>query len=383
VAVADRAHLVGARIGDRRAALDAEVGRILGILGRTGATRVEPAALQPAEILLDLYGEDIRARAFMTRDDRAEMMLRPDFTVPIVRLHMDRSISPARYSYCGPVWRRQDFGSDRPREYLQAGLEIFSADAPAESDAEVLALVRDALADAPIRLVTGDMGLLIAGIAALETSEPRQAALRRHLWRPARFQELLHRFGPLQAEMAAARADLIGAVRGGSLAEMIAGAGLPVGLRSPEEVAARVERLAAEAETPPLDPGKVAALEALMAVGGTCVTALPDLRAIAAEMPGLVPAVDRFEARLEAFEARGIPLGSLVFEAEFGRTTLEYYDGFVFGAVAEDRPDLPPVASGGRYDALTEVLGQGRGMPAVGGILRPEVLLALREGAEC
>ena len=61
----------------------------MGVLGSTGAMRVEPAALQPADVLLDLYGEDIRARAFVTRDEGAEMMLRPDFTVPIVRLHMD------------------------------------------------------------------------------------------------------------------------------------------------------------------------------------------------------------------------------------------------------------------------------------------------------
>ena len=104
--------------------------RILAALGATGAMRVEPAALQPADVLLDLYGEDIRARAFVTRDEGAEMMLRPDFTVPIVRLHMDAGAEPARYVYCGPVWRRQEAGSERPREYLQAGLEIFAARRP-------------------------------------------------------------------------------------------------------------------------------------------------------------------------------------------------------------------------------------------------------------
>ncbi|MCB1375731.1 MAG: ATP phosphoribosyltransferase regulatory subunit, partial [Rhodobacteraceae bacterium] len=78
---------------------------------------------------------------------------------------------------------------------------------------------------------------------------------------------------------------------------------------------------------------------------------------------------------------RGIAPEGLAFEAGFGRTTLEYYDGFVFGALAPDRPDLPPIASGGRYDALTRALGQGRGIPAVGGIVRPEALLALAGGA--
>ena len=53
----------------------------------------------------------------------------------------------------------------------------------------------------------------------------------------------------------------------------------------------------------------------------------------------------------------------------------------MFGFTAENRPDLPVVASGGRYDALTQVLGQGRSIAAVGGVIRPEVLVAVQEGA--
>ena len=53
-----------------------------------GAVPVEADILQPAETLLDLYGEDIRARAYVTTDPlRGEMMLRPDFTVPVVQAH--------------------------------------------------------------------------------------------------------------------------------------------------------------------------------------------------------------------------------------------------------------------------------------------------------
>ena len=52
----------------------------------------------------------------------------------------------------------------------------------------------------------------------------------------------------------------------------------------------------------------------------------------------------------------------------------------VFGFYSEPRPDLPPVASGGRYDALSRVLGQGREIPAVGGVIRPELTLQLAEG---
>ena len=57
---------------------------------------------------------------------------------------------------------------------------------------------------------------------------------------------------------------------------------------------------------------------------------------------------------------------------------MEYYDGFVFSFHAAD-PALPPVASGGRYDALAAHLGQGGGqsIPAVGGIFRPGLVADL------
>jgi ATP phosphoribosyltransferase regulatory subunit len=76
-----------------------------------------------------------------------------------------------------------------------------------------------------------------------------------------------------------------------------------------------------------------------------------------------------------------VDVENLEFETSYGRTSMEYYDGFVFGFYAEGRADLPPIATGGRYDALTSVLGQGRSIPAVGGVMRPAMILAVQEGA--
>jgi ATP phosphoribosyltransferase regulatory subunit len=98
-------------------------------------------------------------------------------------------------------------------------------------------------------------------------------------------------------------------------------------------------------------------------------------------MPAIAGAVDTFARRLDALAGAGVEVETLSFEASYGRTSLEYYDGFVFGFYAEGRDDLPPVATGGRYDALTRVLGRGRSVPAVGGVIRPEVVLALEGGA--
>lgn len=379
--IADRAYLRGARQGAALGRLEAEVARIGAILG-AGSERVEPAVLQPAEVLLDLYGEDIRARAFVTRDDDTEMMLRPDFTVPIVQLHMDGGAEPAAYSYCGPVWRRPAAGSGRPREFLQAGVELFGGADPAEREAEVLRRILAVLGDAPVEVVTGDMGLVLAAVDGLATTPARRAALRRHVWRPVRFQVLLARYGRGQGAATAARADLLRAEAEGRVPELIAAA-TPVGLRAADEIAARVTRLAEEAATPPLDPGAVAALEALLGLKGTAAGVIAPLRDVARDLPALTAAVDRLERRLGVFAALGIPVEALAFEASFGRTSLEYYDGFVFGALALGRGDLPPIASGGRYDSLTAALGQGRRLPAVGGIVRPEVLLSLTGGSPC
>ncbi|MEP4638621.1 MAG: ATP phosphoribosyltransferase regulatory subunit, partial [Yoonia sp.] len=103
-----------------------EAARISAVFQAAGAEPVEAAILQPADVLLDLYGEDIRGRAYVTNDPvQGEMMLRPDFTVPVVQMHMQSHADPARYTYAGPVFRKQDEDPRRAREYTQVGFEVF------------------------------------------------------------------------------------------------------------------------------------------------------------------------------------------------------------------------------------------------------------------
>ncbi|MDD7970505.1 ATP phosphoribosyltransferase regulatory subunit [Roseinatronobacter alkalisoli] len=337
-----------------------------------GAQVVTADILQPAETLLDLYGEDIRARAYVTHDPAlGEMMLRPDFTVPVVQAHMKGGAEPARYCYAGPVFRKQVKG--RAREYLQVGYELFARDNPNHADAEVFARFAQLLSGYDLRPVTGDIGILKAAVAGLDTSARRKAALMRHIWRPNRFRALLERMGG-QGPLAAPRADLLRALRATPAADLTEQAGPVVGLRSVGEIAERIAALLDDADTPPLPAAQIAAVEAVLNLSGSARDVARSLR-----MQGwdaLAPALDRLEGRLDALEDAGIDTATLPFEANFGRTTMEYYDGFVFGFIA-DRADLPPVATGGRYDAMTAVLGQGRAIPAVGGVIRPDSLIAL------
>ena len=370
-----RAYLDGGRTGAELAALRAEVGRLMAGFAANGADSVEPAALLSADVLIDLYGEDLRARAYTTHDPvLGEQMLRPDFTVPVAQMHLESHRNAGRYAYAGSVWRRQEPGSARPVEYLQCGFEAFGDANTAQADAEVFALLAEALRAAPVAPVTGDMGIILAGVAALETTPPRKAALLRHLWRPDRFTRLLERYAA-PASQSPTRAALLNALREGDLENHLNAQGATIGLRSMGEIQQRATILLEDAETPPIPSDQVALLERALAVKAPMKDAIRSLRDIAAEMPAITPAIELIESRAEAISEFGIDGFALPFEASYGRTSLEYYDGFVFGFTAESRPDLPQIAQGGRYDALT--CAMGRETPAVGGIIRPEALLAL------
>ncbi|MEO1379192.1 MAG: ATP phosphoribosyltransferase regulatory subunit, partial [Pseudomonadota bacterium] len=177
-----------------------------------------------------------------------------------------------------------------------------------------------------------------------------------------------------RAEVSVSRAKLL------SADNPISGDVPLIGLRSHSEIAERIEALREDAAAPPISAEEVSNLDALLSVSDHADDALKTLQEIARDMPAVQPAVERLELRLNALSQAGVDVAALDFEASYGRTQMEYYDGFVFGFYAENRPELSPIASGGRYDALTRQLGQGQETPAVGGVVRPDLLLEL-EGA--
>lgn len=362
-----------------KARIREEAARFLKRFEDHGAAVVETDILLPAETMLDLYGEDIRARAFVTHGpDIGEAMLRPDFTVPVVQMHMAQGAEPARYAYMGEVFRAQEAATHRAAEYFQVGYEVFDRTAPIDADAEVFALLQDTLSSLNLRAATGDMGLLLAAVRGLQTTDLRKAALLRHVWRPRRFRSLLDRFAG-RAPLPEGREALLAA-------DNPIDPDVPqIGLRSHAEISDRIEALRSDAAAPLISSQEVELLDDLLALRESTANALEHLRDLAVDMPAIASAVDKLEQRAEALARRGVDVSNLDFEGSYGRTSMEYYDGFVFGFYAETRPDLPPVATGGRYDALTRVLGnqngEGRDIPAVGGVIRPELTLQLTQGA--
>ncbi|MEM7507752.1 MAG: ATP phosphoribosyltransferase regulatory subunit [Pseudomonadota bacterium] len=354
------------------------------IFADAGFTAIQPAHLFPAETLLDLYGEDVRARAFLFPDPAlgGELCLRPDFTVPVALSHGARGWDrPGAYTYQGPVFRRQEVGTIRPIEYMQAGIEDFGAPDRAATDARVYALINrglEAIGAPAYRATIGDLGVIFGLLDAIGLSAHRHARLRRHLWRPQRFQQVLEQYAAPPAPPSPQRAGLIAAVAEGRVAELAAEAGEIVGRRTLSEVMVRAKRLAETAEDPPIAAEQAELIEAVLSISGPAPGVPARLRALAeAGGVALAAPITLFEARLDAMEQAGIDVAGLTFDAAFGRN-LEYYDGFVFEIVAQGGPDLPPLAGGGRYDAITARLGATGLVPAVGAMIRPEAVREAR-----
>src|ERR1700692_1723296 len=119
---------------------DARAQALVASYVRAGYAQPEPPVLQRAEPFLDLSGEDIRRRMFLTSDPEGrELCLRPDLTIPVSR---DYLASPAArkaagFCYLGPVFRH---AAREPAEFLQAAIESFGRADIAAADAEMLAL---------------------------------------------------------------------------------------------------------------------------------------------------------------------------------------------------------------------------------------------------
>ena len=82
---------------------------ILAEFSARGTTRVDTPVIQPAEPFLDMAGEDLRRRIFMTENERGtSLCLRPEFTIPVCLRHIETATgTPKRYAYLGEVFRQR------------------------------------------------------------------------------------------------------------------------------------------------------------------------------------------------------------------------------------------------------------------------------------
>jgi ATP phosphoribosyltransferase regulatory subunit len=372
------------------AAPDARAEALRAAFERVGYVRVAPAILQPAEPFLDLSGEDIRKRMYLTTDPQGhELCLRPDLTIPVSRHYL---ASPAAgkaqgFCYLGPVFRHRESG---PSEFLQAGIESFGRPDSAAADAEMLALGIEATAhyglDQPdIRM--GDVALFSALVAALDLAP----AWKRRLIKDFNHKtSLAHDLDRLTISVSRARSDYQGvlAALAGSdpkgahalVTDLLSIAGITtVGGRSVGEIADRFLEQAALGAQTSLPRDSRTLIEKFLAIRGDPDEAAADLRAFARDAGiALDAALDLFESRTGFLAARGLDIGRVRFSTAFGRG-LDYYTGFVFELHDPAARADGQLVAGGRYDGLLTRLGSARAIAAVGFAVWIERLAALRE----
>lgn len=339
-----------------------------------GYSFVEPPVLHDARIFVELAGEDLRRRLFLTSDAEGnELALRPDYTIPVCLQHLATGAAKRRgsYAYLGPVFRQR--GSD-PGEFLQAGVESLGRRDREVADADILKLALASVAVLGMRrpsVRTGDSTLFAAVLEALDMSEPWRRRLARSFGDTARLTALIARgraAGNARRKRAAVSLGRERHVARARAAELLAAHGLAtIAGRNADEIA---DRVVEKTELAAGLAGRAAkVLEAYLGLVTTHAAAPGELRRFARqERIAIGPAVDWFERRSEALAARGVDPAALAFAADFGRR-LDYYTGFVFEIHDAARPQVAQVVGGGRYDRLLSLLpGAGRSgmIPAIG-----------------
>jgi ATP phosphoribosyltransferase regulatory subunit len=348
---------------------------LVGSYMRAGYAQIEPPVLQPAEPFLDLSGEDIRRRMFLTTDPEGrELCLRPDLTIPVSRDYLASPAAgkPAGFCYLGTVFRHREGAA---AEFIQAGIESFGRADKAAADAEMLALGVEATTQygmsAPeIRM--GDVGLFAAFIAALDLAPVWKRRLIKDFNRKSSLAHDLDQLTLPPANGSKEYQGVLAALAGSDpkaahalVTDLLSIAGIAtVGGRSVAEIADRfLEQAALNAPTR-LPRETRALIERFLSLKGDPDDAAGELRALAADAKlSLDPALDLFETRTGFLAARGVEVRAIKFSTAFGRG-FDYYTGFVFEL--HDQRGTNALVAGGRYDGLLTRLGARAPIPAVG-----------------
>jgi ATP phosphoribosyltransferase regulatory subunit len=339
------------------------------------AELVDIPVIQPADQFLDMAGEDLRRRIFLTENENGESLcLRPEFTIPVCRNHIERNAAtPKRYAYLGEVFRQRRDGGN---EFFQAGIEDLGdanrARADARSLADAIAAIRLIAPDAQLETLLGDQAIFESVLAALGLPRGWQKKLARAFGNPGQLKGLLKDLSsdrqsdtlPHYLTALVEKGDEAGLAIALEQDMRVAGIS-PAAGRAPIEIARRLIEKAALASVR-LPATAFSALESFLAIRVPLRSAAGELLGFArANEFDLGPALEQFEARAASVVEAGIGDETIIYDAAFGRP-LDYYTGLVYETRALNHIDLGAIVGGGRYDRLLTMLGAVGSIPGVG-----------------
>ncbi|MCI0843851.1 MAG: ATP phosphoribosyltransferase regulatory subunit [Chloroflexi bacterium] len=372
--------------------------RLCQLLGGYGYRQLETPVLEPTELFLRKSGGELASQLYSFTDAGSNSVsLRPEFTSPIMRHYLENAGEtslPARWQYCGPVFRFDVSHPEASGQFTQVGGELIGS-SEISADVELLDL---ALA-VPARLGLDGWSLRLADLDILDSlldpvgvSDRAKSFIIQNMPRlregrsvvPQILEEgrRLHLVGGANGQIDSEDAALRQAVQG--LDDTQARSVLlgllqwnsadQLGQRTPEDV---VERLlykirGADSEDK-LRQGLELASD-LAAIKGEPGQALQAVNDSLASAGASQDAADRLSEVIGRVSNGPENKGRIVLDFGLVRG-LAYYNGVIFEVSHSDWPGT--LGGGGRYDTLSRALGGDDAVPALGFAYNLDALIAI------
>ncbi|HCP22795.1 MAG: hypothetical protein FI717_07125 [SAR202 cluster bacterium] len=376
--------------------------RLRQLLGEYGYRLLETPVLESTELFLRKSGGELASQLYSFIDSGSNAVsLRPEFTSPIMRHYLENASGidlPARWQYCGPVFRYDSSHPEASGQFTQVGGELIgSSDVTADvellklavavptklgldgwslrlADLDILNSLLDSVgvSDRARSFIIQSMPLLREG----RTAVPKFLEEGRHLHvvggngsnnggsgdsEDAALRQAVKGLDDDQA-----RSVLLGLLQWNSADQL--------GQRTPEEVVERLlHKIRGTDSEDKLRQGLELASD-LAAINGQPPQALDAVKKVLASAGSDQSAADRLTEVIGLMSNGGESKGRLVLDFGLVRG-LAYYNGVIFEV---SHPGWPGVlGGGGRYDTLSRALGGENAVPALGFAYNLDALISL------
>ena len=376
--------------------------RLRQLLGEYGYRLLETPVLESTELFLRKSGGELASQLYSFIDSGSNAVsLRPEFTSPIMRHYLENASGidlPARWQYCGPVFRYDSSHPEASGQFTQVGGELIgSSDVTADVELLKLAVaVPNKLGLDGWSLRLADLDILNSLLNSVGVSDRARSfiiqsmpLLREGRTAVPKFLEEdrhLHvvggngsnNGGSGDSEDAAlrqavkgldddqARSVLLGLLQWNSADQL--------GQRTPEEVVGRLlHKIRGTDSEDKLRQGLELASD-LAAINGQPPQALDAVKKVLASAGSDQSAADRLTEVIGLMSNGGESKGRLVLDFGLVRG-LAYYNGVIFEV---SHPGWPgALGGGGRYDTLSRALGSENAVPALGFAYNLDALISL------
>ena len=368
-----------------------------------GYDTLETPVLESTELFLRKSGGELASQLYSFTDAGGNSLsLRPEFTSPVMRHYLENAEGvklPARWQYCGPVFRFDASHPEASGQFTQVGVELIGS-TEITADVELLNLalaVPSQLGLDGWSLQLADLDILDSLLDPVGVSERARAFIIQRMPRlkegrssvPSFLEEGRHLplvggpNGPISSrngvsedaalrqavqglDDAHARSVLLGLLQWNSADQL--------GQRSPEEVVERLLRKIRGTDSEDKLRQGLELASDLAVIKGEPGPALESVRKILAAAGASQDAADRLSEIIGLLPEGKDTKARIALDFSLVRG-LAYYNGVIFEV---SHPDWPgTLGGGGRYDTLSKALGSAEAIPALGFAYNLDALIAL------